>query len=189
MGLDTHLAGKAAYGLHIVGNHLWCYSQNTVKIALYSLEVRDKGLKGCLGVHTANGLDSLCPDDTSHILEVVAVYGGNHRMGDIHQLDRAGYLFRLFPVYRIRTPCFYPTEAAGARTDISQNHKSSGTMSPAFAHIGATPRGTNGIELIFVHQATKLGIFLSCRELHPKPLWLSSFLYRSSSCSVHKNSC
>ena len=53
-------------------------------------------------------------------------------------LDRAGNFLRFFPIYSIRSPCFHPAETAGARTDVTQNHKSSCTMSPALAHIRAT---------------------------------------------------
>src|SRR5699024_12283688 len=103
------------------------------------------------------------------ILQLISINRGQDRMFYIHFLNSLGYLLRFLPVHRIRTSCIYSTKTTATRTSIPQNHKSSGSRSPAFSHIGAITTLANGIQIIFIYNTTYLLIFLSCWETNSQP--------------------
>ena len=76
-----------------------------------------------------------------------------------HQFDGAGNFYRFLRVKRRgmgrRTGC---TEAAGARADITSNHKGGRPTAPAGGDIGTAATGTNGMQIVLPHDSGNLGI-------------------------------
>src|SRR5690554_4263438 len=85
-------------------------------------------------------------------------------MFDVHDFDRASYLFGFVPIHRFWSTGFYTTKSARTRTDIPENHKRCSSFSPTFSHIRAATRRTNSIQIIFINQTTKFSIFLRSEE-------------------------
>ena len=101
---------------------------------------------------------------------VVAIDRGHDRVTQAHALDRLGHAQRLVLVGRADGLARgYGAEAAGARTDIAQDHEGGGAMLPAFAHVRATRTFAHGVQVERAHDALQVLIVFAAEEFYAEP--------------------
>src|SRR5258708_10167964 len=137
LGLYTHLAGEPFDRFYTMRDHIRSNLHDTGYILLLCFEIGDQGLQRRIGIERVYGPDMILPDNTAAILQLVPVYGSGPRPLHLHHLDSFVNPLRFIPIHRIRATGSYGAKSTTARTDIAQDHKGSGALPPAFAHIGA----------------------------------------------------
>src|SRR5664280_1637768 len=78
-----------------------------------------------------------CEDTGTAVGQIITVDGGYHHVLQAHALHGLRHSARL---QQIQDPGFtagYSTKAAGTRADVAEDHKRSGAVLPALAHVRA----------------------------------------------------
>src|SRR5258707_9034436 len=103
---------------------------------------------------------------------IVSIHAGDHGITQTHGGDRLGNAERLFLIRRSNWLARgHGTKAAGARTDVAQDHEGGGPVLPALAHVRAARRLANGVEIQRAHDALQVLITLATEEFNAKPVW------------------
>ena len=151
-GLRANLAVKARNGFHVVGHHLLARADHQFQSLPFGPHIGNEGFNGGLRRLLFDLAHGLVPDFGPFVFEFVSVDRSDHRVFDLHESNGFGHPSGLIGVQFWRTSGGYRTKRAGPRTHIAQDHKSSGTFAPTFAHIGTMPTLANGVQLVLVYQ-------------------------------------
>jgi hypothetical protein len=98
-----------------------------------------------------------------------------------HQMNCFSNTLRFVPIYCIRPSGSHCAKTTASCTNISENHESCCTCSPAFSHIGAVTAFANSMKFVRVNQAANMLIAFAGREVLRVTNWafLSFVLFRS----------
>ena len=103
---------------------------------------------------------------------VIAVDAGDYGIAQAH----AGDCFRdavwFFFIWRAnRSARGDGAEAAGASTDIAENHEGGRTVFPAFTHVGTAGGFANGMEVERAHDPLEVLVTVAAEEFNAEPVW------------------
>src|SRR3954454_14860620 len=87
-----------------------------------------------------------------------------------HEVYRFRNSLWFIPVYRKRFAGSNSTKPAAACANISKNHKSGGTCTPAFSHIWAITAFANCMKLMLVNQIADLFKIFTDGKFNTKPV-------------------
>ena len=94
-------------------------------------------------------------------------------MLDLHALNGARNAVGLVPIYGQWTSGGYVAKSARARADVAQNHEGRSALSPAFTHVRAASRLTDGVELVLVHDVAHGAVVRARGQLDAQPVGLA----------------
>jgi len=112
-------------------------------------------------------------------------------MFQLHQADGFCHFSGLFGINRQRFTGQRIAKPTGTGANFPQYHKGSGAAIPAFTHVGATPTGADGVEVVFLYNFIYQGEVFGTLQVGFKPCRLSEvchflklILYTEHPCSL-----
>jgi hypothetical protein len=111
--------------------------ENRLQAIFMALEIGDQHLNRTVWLQEANLADGFGKHLSASEIVVVAINAGDDRKLESEFGNRFGDAARLIEIDWLRTPLGYSAKTAAPGAKVSEKHKRSGAMVPAFAYVGA----------------------------------------------------
>ncbi len=161
----AHGVSQATHGFHVLGKHLNAGVQYGLNVGQYTQKIGGQRLDRGIRVFRLHRPHAGCVVTGTAISKIVPIHGRQHHIAQAHQLHGArgiGGLLLINPAARIaRVHC---TKAAGAGADITHQHDSGSTGTPALAHVRALGLFAHGRQAMLVYDG--LHTVVRCATAH-----------------------
>ena len=170
-GAFADLAVEAGNGFGIVIEHVGLYCEDCVERVPVAAKIGNEDFDFAAGNAAANFGDGAGEDSGAAIRLIVAIDAGDYGVAKAHARNGFGDAERF--VFIGRADGFAggdSTEAAGAGTDLAQNHEGGGAVFPTFAHVGAASGFADSVEVEGAHGALEVLVARAAKEFDAEPV-------------------
>jgi len=167
LGLD--IAEEARDGLDIVVEDLGIGLHDDVEGFDAAFEIGDQDFDSAFGGKLADVLDEHGEDGGAAVAAVIAVYGGDDSVLELHIADCFCGAEGFLPVDGWGAAVLDITEAAGAGADIAKDQESGGAAAPAFTHVRAHSFFADGVQGLITHEVLDGCEVVTLRGCDPDP--------------------